>query len=876
MNFRNFFQKSGISRFMIVIGVTIAAIQLLQAAPTDPSRRTVTSLNIGWKFFYGEPGGTPQSVSFNDASWTDVCIPHTLRISTSHLDGTTDCGTQATFHRTTGWYRKHLTIPTTEQGKKIFLDFQGVMQVATVYVNGTQVGIHEVSGFDEFHFDITSYVIFSGDNVIAVHVDNRMNSRTPPDDTGKNCATWCNNMDFILFGGFYRDVKLVCTDNLHVSFPWEALNCGVFVTTPAVSAGSATVNVKVGVKNDNATAKNVTVATTILDANNVTVGTATSVAQNINASASALFNLTINVSSPRLWTPNTPSLYKVHNSIGDGAAAVDSVWTRIGIRSVEFNATSGFILNGQPLKLIGVNRHTAWPFIGEAVPNTCHYREAKQIKSFGFNWVRLSHYPHDPEFLDALDELGIFALEEGPTWCHTGADPAWRTNLESAFRHMIRRDRNHPCIIIWNASINHQGCDATLHAAAHQEDSSHYAGRCTSTGLGVDCPMCFNSYPGVAVATGGAVCIEHTGHLFPTSRSQGESRMITHAQWHWAITNLSRATASNSGIAAWAMYDYNSDYNSGVNGGNTDPERNIVFHGQFDLYRIPKFSAFWYQAELTATPMVFIANYWASGSPTNPVTVFSNCDTVELIVNGTSRGRQGPLRNTETNSLLHPPFQFANVTYAAGTLTANGYSGGLLRATQTVRTPGAAAGLRIETDTDTLLADGVDLARIIVSVVDANGTVVPTATNQISASATGVGLIISESPIAAVAGKIIFLARANLVGGTINVTVSSGTLTPASRTVYVIPLPSGTIREGWPMKSSVAAISLQPPLIFRFAGNHYTVPAWAYGKFNTIEIYDVQGKLLVRTSLKGRHTIRLSAWKKSENGVFVIRMLNRM
>ncbi len=526
--------------------------------------------------------------------------------------------------------------------------------------------------------------------------------------------------------------------------------------------------------------------------------------------------------------------------------------------------------------------------MGGAIPNTVHRREARQIKSHGFNWIRLSHYPHDPDFLDALDELGIMALEEGPTWA-AGAAPyiktnnaAWYSNLQTAFRKEIRRDINHPSIIVWQAAINHGGCDATLHPAAHEEDSTRYIGQCTSTGLGVGCPMCFTGYDpfsAPSIPTGGALCIEHTGHTFATARFftttyTNELRLFQHSRRHWEEVGLARATPSNAGLAAWAGYDYNSFHNTGISGSSTD--RNIVFHGLFDLFRIPKFAAYWYKSELTTPPMVFIANYWMATSPHDTIPVFSNCEQVELIVNGVSQGVRSPARDNQyLNALVHPPFLFTNITWAAGTVIALGRNGGVVVARDTVRTPGAATKLRVETDPDTILADGADFARVIVSVCDANGTVIPTASNSISMTASGAGTIISENPIDADAGKIIFLARGNLTGGTMTVTANSGTLTPASGTLYVTQPVSAT-REGSPLKSAAAVISLQPPLVLKFAGNNYNVPAWAYGKYNTIEIYNVQGKLLVRTSPKNRHMIKLSAWKRSEGGVFVIRMLNRM
>jgi beta-galactosidase len=876
----------------MVTALSIFVTGNIFAATVQPeaSGRVVQNLNMNWKFFLNTPAGNPQDSAYNDAAWANVCLPSPLIHQTSHLNGSTDCNNQATFDRNTGWYRRHFALPN-QQNKKVFVSFQTVMQVATVYVNGKLVGIHERSGYDSFHFDITSFVSFTGDNVISVKVDNTINVNSPPDDKyTTTCTNYPSGMDFVLFGGINGDVSLVCTDNVHIGFQWESTTSGIAVTTPNFTTSSAAVNIKVSVKNESTSSRNVTVVGTIVDANNNVVGTpVTSAVQSIAANTSGLFDVSTIVSSPLLWDIDNPNLYKLYVSVHDGATPVDSLWTRFGIRSIAFSATTGFTLNGKSVKLIGVNRHSAWPFVGGAIPNTVHRREARQIKDCGFNWIRLSHYPHDPEFLDALDELGILGLEEAPTWAHAGGT-IWLTNMQESFRREIRRDKNHPCIMTWNANINHLNCDATLQSIASTEDPSRTAACYNGTlPANIPSPMCFaaidNANAAPSITGGGGLCIEHTGHTWRTPRFlsttwPNEFRLLIHSKRHWEEVGDAKITAGNSGIAAWVMYDYNSFHNSGIDGANgtsATNARNIVFHGLFDLYRIPKFAAYWYKAELTAAPMIFIADYWMTSRAQNDtVTIFSNCDSVELIVNGVSKGVKAPDRgNTYRAALKHPPFFFSGVTYASGSLIAKGRIAGQVVAVDTVRTPGTAAKLKIETDPDTLIADGADFGRVIVSVCDASGTVIPTASNSISMTAGGAGRIISDNPIPAESGKIIFLAQADTVGGTITVTASSGTLTTATKTITVIKPSSVGILHGSQVQQS-SCVMLNHPRFFKSNGSRIMLPDGIAKLYNSIEVFDVRGKLVLKTALLNNTTmIDVSKAGKAE-GVFIVKAQNEL
>jgi beta-galactosidase len=270
-----------------------------------------------------------------------------------------------------------------------------------------------------------------------------------------------------------------------------------------------------------------------------------------------------------------------------------------------------------------------------------HRRDAEMIKQAGCNWVRCSHYPHDPDFLDALDDLGLFALEESPTWMGQG-NTAWLDNLEKSFRSMIRRDRNHPGIIIWSSCVNHEGCNDRLSAG---RDSGKDPGR-TRGACDVPTPMDFGAG---SVSGNGALTIEYTGHTYPSARGDVGTQ-LEHAKRHWEMTNAAYDTLTNSGLAVWCGFDYNTTR-------STD-EPGIAHHGVWDIYRLPKLTYYWHMSELTSAPMVYV---YKTSDPTT-ATVFSNCEQVRLSQNAGSGdtlvGTKSPDKGSGKDYLKHAPFTF--------------------------------------------------------------------------------------------------------------------------------------------------------------------------------------------------------------------------
>ncbi len=779
--------------------LSVASLAGVLASSSAAESRLKINIDPVWHFRLGEPSGQPFAAGYDDSKWDLVSLPHSHELFSANLAGFEEHG------RTSGWYRRELQVPAEWLGRKLFLEFQGAMEATTVWVNGRRVGEYAVSGYDSFGFDVSPYVK-AGRNVLAVRVDNHVHPELPPDGV---------EADYILFGGLYRDVFLHVTDTLHVTFPWEARQAGVRLTLPQVSEQAAVVQAEATVRNESARARRCELVTEIRDAEGRAVVRAMSGERELGAGGEATFTQKSEpIVNPRLWSPDDPYLYTVNTIVREGGREVDRVQTRLGLRWVRFDKEKGFFLNGRHVKLIGANYHQTWPFIGGAVPDGLRRRDAQQLKAMGVNWVRLSHYPHAPDLLDALDELGLMALEEPPTWMAPGSGK-WMANLETSFRSMIRRDHNHPCIIVWGVCLNHHAADPALVRAALEEDPSRDRGQDT-----VPIPMNF----AVRVVSGnGALAVEHTGHTFPTARGARQmayrvadagkgrvesqaNREYEQAKRHWEQVNAAYLKPDNAGLAVWCMYDYNTFHN--VN------EAGMVWHGVCDLFRIPKYSFYWHQSELTSKPMAYVVRI-----DDTLAAVFSNCERVRLWQDdgkgykevatqkpdvsfatregqprqgGRGADKEGPFSGSAhiEYGLHHPPFHFT-VEANARALKAEGLMGDSVKAVYEWRQFGAPVALTLEADRPVITADGADLSRIIVTAVDTNGTAVDNCDAAVTFAIQGLGQLIGENPVKLRAGRMIILAQAGFVPGELTISAAAEGLRPAKVTVTMQPVPAG-------------------------------------------------------------------------------------
>jgi beta-galactosidase len=408
---------------------------LLPAAAAGGLRETA-NFNREWKFQLGDVTGADVA-TFDDSKWDGANLPHSFSMPYFAADR---------FYVGYGWYRKHFNVPAAWSGRRVNLEFDGVFQVAEIFVNGQLIGEHK-GGYTGFTLDITG-AVKTGDNIVAVRMNNIWDPRLAP-RAGEHTFS----------GGIYRDVRLVVTAPVHVA--WY----GTFVTTPQVSKESATVNVKTEVVNESGAAKSVTVKTSVVDAKGKTVAKMES-AQTIAAGATNVFDQTsAGIANPKLWSPEHPNLYSVKTVVLDGRKSVDDYTSPLGFRWFKFTADQGFFLNGEHCYFKGANVHQDHAGWGDAVADSGFFRDVKLVKDAGFDFIRGSHYPHAPAFAAACDQIGILFWSENCFWGTAGSRSPWgasayptnpddeagfEASVKASLRDMIRINRNHPSIIVWS------------------------------------------------------------------------------------------------------------------------------------------------------------------------------------------------------------------------------------------------------------------------------------------------------------------------------------------------------------------------------------------------------------------------------------------
>lgn len=613
----------------------------------DKQTRLKVKFNRDWKFYLGDVIKANQ-VDFQDGSWETVTLPHTPQIEDVnvclHFQGI--C-----------WYRKKFKLNEEQKNKKLSIEFEAAMHTAEIWVNGKHKTKHK-GGYLPFHIDITEDVYFDKENIIAVRLENMDNGDIPP-------GRPLDRLDFSYFGGLYRNVHMHVTDRLHVTNAVsvnKVAGGGLFVTYPYVTKESAKVKVKTHVINEYDSAKKTTIITSLIDDEDNMVLMVESDWRNIASEGDYVFTQEFTIDNPKLWHPDKPYLYKIQTLVKTENSIVDNTKTSIGIRRIKFRQPEGFIINGKPLRIRGANRHQQYPYIGNAASDNAQYRDAKKLKEAGFNFLRLGHYPQSPAFLRACDELGLMVVEPMPgwQWCREGE---FKELVIQNIRDMIRRDRNHPCVIMWEVSLNETGTywdGATdefyhkCHLTAHEEyptdqifTSGDTIGRQNPELVNYDVPynqwdeetksrpldqlpykMGFDREYG-DYEFGGAYSTTRQKH------GDGEKALLQQAwNFQWSH-NRNCKNKWSVGDAIWVGIDYTRG--CGIN----DPKPTCDC-GVLDTYRLPKFAYYFYQSQcqpdinrsdINSGPMIFIANYWTQCSPTDKVVVYSNCEEVYLYLN---------------------------------------------------------------------------------------------------------------------------------------------------------------------------------------------------------------------------------------------------
>jgi len=413
-----------------IILLTVLVSLWGQSIADTYNQRLVYSINKQWEYCYydtdKEIGNIPES------NWKKINLPHTWNVNEDSCD-------TCAYKRGIGWYRKNIIISNELKNKKVFLNFEGANQIAELFVNGKMVGRH-IGGYTAFTFEISDYIDYNKkgfENQIVVKVDNRFNKNIPP-----------LSADYTFYGGIYRDVWLIATNDVHFSLD-DFGSKSIYISTPKVTDQQGHVKVRGKIQNQSSMSKQLLIKNSIYDADNKLVSE-NEKQMSISANQSIDFDLDeVVVNKPLLWSPANPNLYNVKTEIYRNGKLIDRLINTFGFRYFSFDSEKGFYLNGKHLKLIGTNRHQDFEGMGNALSNRLHVRDVEMIKAAGFNFLRLAHYPQDPSVLEAADRLGLLIWEEIPVVNYVTESEEFLGNCKYMLKEMIRQHYNHPSIIIW-------------------------------------------------------------------------------------------------------------------------------------------------------------------------------------------------------------------------------------------------------------------------------------------------------------------------------------------------------------------------------------------------------------------------------------------
>lgn len=391
------------------------------------AQRESKTINDGWKFLKGECA-TAAERTFNDSTWTSVHLPHTWN---------TDAYTKKNYYQGISWYRRKISLPQAWEGKQIYLKLDAANKAATVYLNGKNIGEH-AGGYTACTFDITPFLATNTDNVLAIRVDNARQDIAPI------------SADFTFFGGIYRDVWLIAVPKQHFNLTNHGSD-GIFLSTPQVSEEKATIQIRGEITNDSNEKATLELINNIYHPDGSLVQTQKQSIILKGKEVLAFKQETSPILRPRLWTPETPALYRIESVLRDRKTHVvlDRSDHYTGFRWFHFNGNEGFFLNGKPYKLRGICRHQDQKPIGVALTDEMHRRDFRLMKEMGANFIRISHYPQDDALLELCDKLGMLAWEEIPVIDIVPDTPGYAENCERNLREMIRQHYNHPSIITW-------------------------------------------------------------------------------------------------------------------------------------------------------------------------------------------------------------------------------------------------------------------------------------------------------------------------------------------------------------------------------------------------------------------------------------------
>ena len=751
------------------------------------NNRQKLSFNTGWQFcnqedFKSSLDQLPTNADYSFTGWKNVTLPHTAKIEPLVITEP---------WKGISWYKKDFRAKPEWKNKKVFIEFEAVMQQAEVWLNGKLITTH-YGGYLPFTIDISNDLILGETNRLVVKADNQDNGEIPPGKPVKE-------LDFCYFSGIYRNVSLIVTNPLHITDAVRQnlpASGGVRVWYPEVTSQTATIAVSTHIRNDNSSPKEFYLNYKLIDKSGKTVASATSSKQILEANSDTAVLKNLQVVNPKLWHPDHPVLYSLEISVNENKKTIDAVKTKIGIRKFEI-VNSRVLINGEPLLLVGTNRHQEYPYIGNALSDNAQYRDAVKIKEAGFNIVRLSHYPQSPAFMDACDELGILTIAAVPGWQFVGNETFMQRSYRDA-RDLIRRDRNHASVVFWELSLNESPMPDNymqqMTAIAKEESPESKLITCGWIDRYYDVyiparqharpPYYWKNYNGkTPLFTGeygdweyfaqdaglnqaGYAGLKSNERTSRQLRGDGEKRLLQQA------TNFQEAHNDNLrsphlGDANWLMFDYNRGYSP-----------DIESSGIMDIFRLPKFSYYLYRSQ--SLPTLKIASYWNENSDYKNLKVYSNYDDVALYLNGKLIERKKMTRDKSSDQLPYPPFMFTLSGFEAGTLEAIAYKNGKIVAKDFVKTAGAPHHIKLKADLsgENLKADGADIVFIYAEICDKEGNIVPDAAVSVTFNINGNGELIGQNPLKAEAGIATVLLQSSENSGNIVVEATADGIKP--------------------------------------------------------------------------------------------------
>lgn len=736
--------------------------------PLSGSGRDIYNFNPGWRYYKGDMERA-ETVELDDSDWEVVATPHSVELMPAEASGCRN-------YQGPVWYRKWFVIPAATRGKQVFIHFEAVMGKQKVYLNGHLVKEH-LGGYLPFNIDLTANGIQAGDScLIAVMADNSDDKSYPP---GKRQYT----LDFSYHGGIYRDVWMIAKSDVSITDAVDAgkvAGGGVFIHYGRISEKKADILIDTEVRNNGKRQRKVEVESSLVDATGTLIKRVVAMVH-LDAGQSKTVNQKMEVRQPHLWSPDSPYLYRVESRVKEGKNTLDGGITRAGIRKAEFKGKEGFWLNGKPFgQLIGANRHQDFAYVGNALPNSGQWRDAKKLRDAGCRIIRVAHYPQDPSFMDACDELGMFVIVATPGWQYWNKEPEFARLVHENTRQMIRRDRNHACVLMWEPILNETRypLDFALEALRITKEEYPYPGRPVaaadvhSAGVEENYDVVYG-WPGDDEKTDSPEqCIftreygENVDDWYAhnnnnrASRSWGERPLLVQAlSLAKSYDEMYRTTGKFIGGAQWHPFDHQRGY-------HPDP----YWGGIFDAFRQPKYAYHMYRSQTAPDlnhplaecgPVVYIAHEMSQFSDAD-VVVFSNCDSVRLSVYDGTKSWTLPVIHAKGH-MPNAPVVFKNVwnfweardysyvqkKWQKVNILAEGIINGKVVCAQKKMPSRRSTKLRLRIDSQgvPLVADGSDFVVVIAEVTDDNGNVRRLAKENIVFTIEGEGEIIGDRSI---------------------------------------------------------------------------------------------------------------------------------